>query len=221
MSLYQSFSVAVLVLLAAAARARVVTADLLVHLHRSPGVLRAVGAQLIAACAHLAHIGLLWSLRLLRTVRKRDEHFQKERKDIPVQILKHGCEEVIAFEFIYDYRVFLLIGSSLYALFEIIHVAKMRLPMLVYLEQDNILGKGLGNLPSVGVVRFLQIDGERHLLDAVRDRDGDVLIHLALLLVHFLDDRIELGDKSLHPTAIFGFHLLAELVLNGFSLALL
>lgn len=47
---------AVLVLLAGTARARVVAADLLVHVDRSPRLLLAVGGEIVALGSHIAHI---------------------------------------------------------------------------------------------------------------------------------------------------------------------
>ena len=42
-----------------------------------------------------------------------------------------------------------------------------------------------------------------------------------MLLVHILDDRVELCHQSIHPSPVLGFHLLAEPVLEFLRLGLL
>ena len=71
---------AVLVLLAGSARARVIATDLLVHVNRSPRLLLAVCGEVIALGPHVAHILASRSLRRtgLTVLTKRNKGSEEE-----------------------------------------------------------------------------------------------------------------------------------------------
>ena len=68
----------------------------------------------------------------------------------------------------------------------------MLLPVLIYLVKDDGPAEALGNLLSLGIVGFFEIDAQGQHLASVGDRDGYVLVHAPLLLVDLLDERIDL-----------------------------
>ena len=141
---------ALFILLAAAARAGIIAAHLLVHLDRRVGFLLAVGAQVAVASLVAGHVGLRTdgALRLLRAVLERNECLEEEGQDVLVERLEHRGEEVVALQLVDHHRVLLLVGSVLDALLEVVHLAEVLLPVLVDLVEDDILAQGLGDLAA-------------------------------------------------------------------------
>ena len=147
-------SVAVLVLFTAAAGARVIPAYLLVGHEGRVGFLLTVCTEVGMLCTHLAHIGTpsRGTLGCVIGIPQRNECPEQEGKHIVVEGIKHLGEEVIALQLVHDYRILLLIRRILDTLLEVIHFTQVLLPMLIDLEQDDILAERLGNLLSVRII---------------------------------------------------------------------
>ena len=86
----------------------------------------------------------------------------------------------------------------------------MLLPVLVDLIEDDILAERLANLAALAVVGLFEIHAHGHGLAAVGNRDGDVLIHAALLLVDGLDDGRKFLHQDVHTACVDLLHMLDE-----------
>ena len=93
--------------------------------------------------------------------------------------------------------------------------------MLVDLVEDNGLAEAFGDLAGLGLVGFLEVDREVEHLASVADRESDVLVHGALLLVDLFDDRGDLGHERIHTAVVHLVHMFAELVGDLLFLGLL
>ena len=178
----------VLVLLAAAAGAGVVTAHFLLHpdgllrLTRrgTRGRLRLCALRVGAAWSRIgvvllgaitAHVGAalgdgLTHFRggltfLVGRLLDGDLATHEDGDRLAVHRLDHRLEQVVSLEFVDQQRVFVLVAGVLNGLTEVVHVAKMFLPRLVDGEQCDGLLEGLDvELRDDGVVEL----GRKHTL---------------------------------------------------------
>ena len=96
----------------------------------------------------------------------------------------------------------------------------MLFPVIVDIVKDDVAAQCLGYLLALCLVGLLEVHGKGELALAVGDRDGDVLIHLALLLVHLLDNGVHLLRHGVHTAGVDLLHVLCELFGNFLGLGI-
>jgi hypothetical protein len=108
---------AVLVLQAAAARARIIATDLLLDVDRGIALfLTAIGSQVIVARLHSGEVRvLLLSLAHLAVVvlTQRNVGHEKERDDALVDAVHHLLKEIVALELVDKQRILLFVRGRL------------------------------------------------------------------------------------------------------------
>ena len=116
----------ILVLQTRAARTRIVSSNLLLHMYWHLGLrLTAIGGQIPMLSLHPGHFLLGRRLcRLLGLTRlpQEDGSPEQERKHILIQCLKHCSEQVVTLYLIDYKRVLLLVGSILHGLAQVIQI---------------------------------------------------------------------------------------------------
>ena len=195
---------AVLELLAASARTRVVASRELVLNQRSV-VLFDVLASVVVSGSLLCRVvefGLLLSVllalctllgsclaHLLLLLHFRNLSACEDRSDAVVHVVHHRVEELSTLELEDEQRVLLLVRSVLHAMAQLVELAKVLLPAVVDdVEHDDAL-ELLNNVATLCAVSLLEV--ARNVVNAlaVGDRHHDALVDSALVLLNLLDDR--------------------------------
>ena len=179
--------------------------------------LRAVTAVVLTALL----LGLLHTVRFLLV----DLAAEQDSYGTAVERVKHAFEDVERLQFVNQQRVFLLIGSVLRRLLEVVQLAEMFFPLVVDdIEQHPFL-ELLDHLFAMALGGGAEVDGDVIDFLAVGDGDQDVLIHLSFLFEHALDDGVRYLCELVHasfeavesrfsqPFAQLGASATAELVL--------
>ena len=150
---------AVLILKTASTRTRVISANFLICYDRSLSLLLSIGHQIVTMClqTRLVRFGLHCPSRLFPD---RDESSEQEGEHILIQRVQHLGEEIVTLKLVNHLRVFLLVNGVLHTLLKVINIPEMGLPMLVYLEEYDILTQSLSHFPSLGVIGLLQVHGQ-------------------------------------------------------------
>ena len=86
----------------------------------------------------------------------------------------------------------------------------MLLPVLIDLIQDDGPAQRFRNLAAFRFIGLLEIHGQVQHPLSVGNRNGNVLIHGSLLLVHLLDDGVHLLHQGIHSAVIDLLHMGAK-----------
>ena len=106
-----------------------------------------------------------------------------------VHVVNHVVPQLHALQFEDEQRVFLLVGSILDGMTEVIQLAEVLLPVVVNdMEQDYLL-ELFDDLLALAFIGFLQVAGNVVDTLAVGDWHHDAFVHRPLIFINLLDDR--------------------------------
>ena len=107
-----------------------------------------------------------------------------------VDLVDHRIEQVDRFELVDQQRVFLFVAGVLYGVLQVVQLAEVLFPGLVDDMQQDALLERLHHFLAFAFIGGFQIAGNVVHALAVSDGNQDVLVHVSLVLVYLLDDRI-------------------------------
>ena len=110
----------------------------------------------------------------------------EDADDTVVHVVHHIVEQLHAFEFEDEQRVFLFVGSVLHAVLEFVKFPEVLFPALVDDVQENHLLKLLDNGLAVRVVRLFEVARNVVHASSVGERHHDSLVESALVFIHLL-----------------------------------
>ena len=158
---------------------------LLVSVHQLLLTNLLLALRVLLTLGALLRSGLLYLLLHLRNLGT-----CQDRTDAVVHLVDHIIPHLGTLQFEDQQRILLLVAGVLYRVLQFVELAQVLLPRIVdNVEQDALL-KLLHDRLRLGVVSLLQVTRNVEHTTSICERHHDALIHLALILIDLLDNRI-------------------------------
>ena len=103
---------------------------------------------------------LLWLLWSSRNYLYRNNASHKDRNSLGVHCVEHCLEQVERFNLVDQQRIFLFVACILYRLTELVEFTEVFLPCFVNRHKQDSFLPSLGNVRTVAVVGFFQVNSD-------------------------------------------------------------